>query len=810
MQKPNCTLVKSKRPSSVTMPPTSNEVGDLKSSCELKGWLNKWTNYIKGYQKRWFVLSNGALSYYRNQFEVGQTCRGSINLQGAFIHTEDSCNFVISNGTTTQTFHLKASSEVERQKWVTALELARVRAIREAESDEEEEMKLENALGSIDKNEVHCMTRVLQSKLDDLLTCQDIITKHGSSLQKSLSEVEQISNGADLSAKVRTIHERATLFRITIDAMINACHEYVDYSQSQGCKWIRLLQHEHRQRITLQEQLEQLARQLSALERAAMKEAKDHGGAATFETSIRRIFVFSDDVFLQLIFCILHITGISDDESDVYHDAEEALSSVDNFNEEEYLDADSTMKSSGNLEYSTNSGNLKFREVRNKEEEEGGEEENGNKIDSYRFAVRQSTQGITNVEFSKPKSKEALSQRRQCIPPKPNVPLNLWSIMKNCIGKELSKIPMPVNTNEPLSMLQRLTEDLEYSNIVDQAAQCGDVYEQMCYVAAFTVSSYSTTTNRTGKPFNPLLGETYEWDRTDDLGWRSLCEQVSHHPPAAALHAESQRWKLWQEFTMSSKFRGKYLSIVPLGYSHLEFLESGNYYIWRKVTTVVHNIIVGKLWIDNYGDMTIEEKKHGVKCHLKYIPYSYFSKDTPRKVTGVVTDKDGVVYWVLKGTWDDHMECAKVIGQSEKHSSTDKPVYETMPPKLLWKRNPPLPGAETFYNFTLFAVQLNEEEEGVAPTDSRNRPDQRLMELGNFEDANLEKIRLEEKQRAARKQREIEAEQAISGGREYKGYEPVWFTKHRDPWTGNIIHSFNGKYWEHKSRQDWSNCPDIY
>ncbi|KRZ85730.1 Oxysterol-binding protein 2 [Trichinella sp. T8] len=775
-QKSNCTLVKSKRLSSVTMPPTSDEVGDLKSSCELKGWLNKWTNYLKGYQKRWFVLSNGALSYYRNQFEVGQTCRGSINLQGAFIHTEDSCNFVISNGTTTQTFHLKASSEVERQKWVTALELARVRAIREAESDEEEEMKLENALGSIDKNEVHCMTRVLQSKLDDLLTCQDIITKHGSSLQKSLSEVEQISNGADLSAKVRTIHERATLFRITIDAMINACHEYVDYSQSQGCKWIRLLQHEHRQRITLQEQLEQLARQLSALERAAMKEAKDHGGAATFETSI------------------------SDDESDVYHDAEEALSSVENFNEEEYADADSTMKRcSGNPEYSKNSDNFKFR---NKEEEQG------NKTND--FAVRQSTQGFTDVEFSKPKAKEALSQRRQRIPPKPNVPLNLWSIMKNCIGKELSKIPMPVNTNEPLSMLQRLTEDLEYSSIVDQAAQCGDVYEQMCYVAAFTVSSYSTTTNRTGKPFNPLLGETYEWDRTDDLGWRSLCEQVSHHPPAAALHAESQRWKLWQEFTMSSKFRGKYLSIVPLGYSHLEFLESGNYYIWRKVTTVVHNIIVGKLWIDNYGDMTIEEKKHGVKCHLKYIPYSYFSKDTPRKVTGVVTDKDGVVYWVLKGTWDDHMECAKVIGQSEKHSSTDKPVYETMPPKLLWKRNPPLPGAETFYNFTLFAVQLNEEEEGVAPTDSRNRPDQRLMEQGNFDDANMEKIRLEEKQRASRKQREIEAEQAISEGREYKGYEPVWFTKHKDPWTGNIIHSFNGKYWEHKSRQDWSNCPDIY
>lgn len=36
-------------------------------------------------------------------------------------------------------------------------------------------------------------------------------------------------------------------------------------------------------------------------------------------------------------------------------------------------------------------------------------------------------------------------QRRTHVPDKPNYSLNLWSIMKNCIGKELSKIPMPVS-----------------------------------------------------------------------------------------------------------------------------------------------------------------------------------------------------------------------------------------------------------------------------------------------------------------------------------------------------------------------------
>lgn len=160
-------------------------------------------------------------------------------------------------------------------------------------------------------------------------------------------------------------------------------------------------------------------------------------------------------------------------------------------------------------------------------------------------------------------------------------------------------------------MLQRLTEDLEYSELLDRAARCDSSLEQLCLVAAFSVSSYSTTVHRTAKPFNPLLGETYELDRLDEYGYRSICEQVrkktpstsshvhfthcpavenhtrmsvlplltptdtthsqvSHHPPAAAHHVTSQRgWTLWQHITIDSKFRGKYISVVPLGKSFI-------------------------------------------------------------------------------------------------------------------------------------------------------------------------------------------------------------------------------------------------
>lgn len=306
-----------------------------------------------------------------------------------------------------------------------------------------------------------------------------------------------------------------------------------------------------------------------------------------------------------------------------------------------------------------------------------------NQDDQQQLLVKKSFNDLESLKISK----RPVKVRRSEILPRPNASLNLWSIMKNCIGKDLSKIPLPVNFSEPLSMLQRVTEELEYSDLLDSAAQCDDQWEQMAYIAAFTVSSYSTTANRTNKPFNPLLGETYECDRLDDYGWRSLSEQVSHHPPGFATHVESLKdWTFSQEFTMSSKFRGQYLQVIPLGTSHLEFKRTGHHYTWRKVATFVRNIIVGKLWIDNVGEMDIVNHKTKDVCHLKYFAYSYFSREPPRKVTGIITDSNNVARYVLNGTWTDQIEGAPVLNPQVV---TEQTQLNTGKSKILWRRRYP-------------------------------------------------------------------------------------------------------------------------
>ncbi|XP_050094217.1 oxysterol-binding protein 1 isoform X5 [Anopheles aquasalis] len=764
-------------PSSGQNPNGSNTVAQTASQAaepDMKGWLLKWTNYLKGYQKRWFVLSKGVLSYYRNQAEMSHTCRGTISLHGALIHTVDSCTFVISNGGT-QTFHIKAANEVERQSWVTALELAKAKAIRAMESDEEEE---DNTANTIPSEELNLVVRELTVRLENLKTCYDLITKHGTALQRALSELE---SGDDLANKTKIVSERATLFRISSNAMINACSDYLQTAQTQGHKWSKMLQHERDQKLHLEEMVEQLARQHSHLEQAAANRHRPNVTASA-----------------------------SDDEDNEFYDAQEEGGSVASQEESSFI---------LNIPVSTHHNHRRSSidaTGSSSEGEEGNSEtqqvlvvaENIDNMDvTDRISVH-SSQALTPTTLAASQSK-VVRKRRTRVADKPNYPLNLWSIIKNCIGKDLSKIPMPVNFNEPLSMLQRLTEDFEYAEILDKAAQAKDTCEQLAYVTAFTVSSYSTTSNRTGKPFNPLLGETYECDRTDDLGWRCINEQVSHHPPMAAQYCEGRGWRCWQEFTMTSKFRGKYIQIVPLGYAHVEFPATGNRYTWRKVTTTVHNIIVGKLWVDNHGDMEIfgERNAKGVKCHLKYLPYSYFTRDTQRRVKGVVMDSANQVKWVINGTWDSKIEIAPVTSTS---GSTENPVYKTGNYKTAWTRTLPPPDSDKYYNFTLLACQLNEPEPSVAPTDSRLRPDQRLMEEGKWNESNQEKLRLEEGQRARRRQREAEAETAAAEGRPYPPYEPIWFSKEKEQGTDNLVHVYKGTYWDAKSKQDWSKSPSIF
>lgn len=71
----------------------SDEEEDIELSKypKIEGYLNKWTNYLYGWQKRWIVLQDGALSYYKSHNEISCGCRGAISLYKAYIKVNEIC-----------------------------------------------------------------------------------------------------------------------------------------------------------------------------------------------------------------------------------------------------------------------------------------------------------------------------------------------------------------------------------------------------------------------------------------------------------------------------------------------------------------------------------------------------------------------------------------------------------------------------------------------------------------------------------------------------------------------------------------------
>ena len=591
----------------------------------------------------------------------------------------------------------------DRQNWVTSLELAKAKLIVDSEEDEALTGRDLNA----DKQDLQSMLKTLMSKLDDLKTCHDLNVKRATALQRALTELEQLENPAKAASRTKSINERVTLFRITSSAMIKACTEYVTLAQTHGKKWHKLLQHEHETRLRLEEMIEQLAKQHSHLERRAMVEAASINSpkSACSEGDEEEFFDAEENGpdFYVSFPGKAHRVSTSMANNTTASGSNEASSSrgrpedEDDEDTKPLEDDESTGSDNSDFEGQNRPTAQDMQVVTSRRSSARDSKANNHPLASFRMAsvetefsdaVSTVSQDMSSLILGSCGTSDTKRARRRTIPERPNQSLNLWSFMKNCIGKELTKIPMPVNFNEPLSMLQRVTEDFEYADLLHRAAKITeDPCEQLVYVAAFCVSHYANSGVRTGKPFNPLLGETFECDRSQDLGWKSIAEQVSHHPPMLAMYVEGRGWKEWSEFAISSKFRGKYLQVNPIDISHLEFEATGHHLTFRKVTTTVHNIIVGRLWIDNHGDLNIVNHTTGDQCHLKFIPYSYFSRESPRKVTGVVVNARGEAEWVLQGTWDNRMEASKVIN-SHGSSAKGKPILETSTPRLIWKKNP--------------------------------------------------------------------------------------------------------------------------
>ncbi|XP_078095780.1 pleckstrin homology domain-containing family A member 8 isoform X2 [Mustelus asterias] len=169
----------------------------------MEGMLYKWTNYLSGWQPRWFVLAGGILSYYDSQEDTWKGCKGSIKMAVCEIqvHTSDSTRMeLIIPGE--QHFYLKAVNAAERQRWLVALGSSKA-CLTDSRTKKEKE---------INEN-----TESLKKKVSELRLYCDLLLHQVNNLKENAQSNQ--SNPTDLEI------DMATLLRSTCNTFLKTLEE---------------------------------------------------------------------------------------------------------------------------------------------------------------------------------------------------------------------------------------------------------------------------------------------------------------------------------------------------------------------------------------------------------------------------------------------------------------------------------------------------------------------------------------------------------------------------------------------------------
>ncbi|GCB63076.1 hypothetical protein scyTo_0014580 [Scyliorhinus torazame] len=172
----------------------------------MEGILYKWTNYLTGWQPRWFILDNGILSYYDSQDDVNKGSKGSIKMAVCEIkvHPTDSTRMeLIIPGE--QHFYVKSVNAAERQRWLVALGSSKA-CLTDTRTKKEKEISETN--------------ESLKTKMSELRLYCDLLMQQVQTIQESVKQDQP-----SFSSSAENMNEASSLLSATCNTFITTLDE---------------------------------------------------------------------------------------------------------------------------------------------------------------------------------------------------------------------------------------------------------------------------------------------------------------------------------------------------------------------------------------------------------------------------------------------------------------------------------------------------------------------------------------------------------------------------------------------------------
>jgi len=240
----------------------------------------------------------------------------------------------------------------------------------------------------------------------------------------------------------------------------------------------------------------------------------------------------------------------------------------------------------------------------------------------------------------------------------------VWDLIKQLgqnitQGHSLINITLPVRIFEPRSYLQRIVDSWCYAAYLTKAAKESDPVERMKNVVTFAIAGFSNTC-LLQKPFNPILGETFQAVFPD--GAQIFCEQSSHHPPISnwQLFGPNDLYHFYGYGEWTASFRGNFVRASQKGPHLVEFHDGGSI-TYDLPEILVRGVMVGERILDYEGLMKFRDKKNKLGCDIRINPDAnnwFFAKNN-------LTDYLEGTIFQIKGTDFEDVLSREVLSTAE-------------------------------------------------------------------------------------------------------------------------------------------------
>lgn len=226
---------------------------------------------------------------------------------------------------------------------------------------------------------------------------------------------------------------------------------------------------------------------------------------------------------------------------------------------------------------------------------------------------------------------------------------------------------------ETRSFLQRCCDNWCYMDLLVEAGRTDDPVERMRYVVAFVVAGLSKQIGA-NKPFNPILGETFQ-AKYGKQRVQVCMEQISHHPPISSweVRDEAGTFTFIGNANWAASTRGNSVKGWQTGTNQITFHTDHARISWELPSLLIKGIMWGERVLKYQGELTFRDDTNGVVCKVE-------ASGTEGKGAGNILRDGGLVGLMLWFSFVPQNACVNGLSVARPSLTPSPPVLPCPPP----------------------------------------------------------------------------------------------------------------------------------